>query len=153
MATAARTFLSRTLQTTTRQAYSKPILRRNLTTFNTTSTRSTVQPLRRTQHARFQSTQATPKKGGSGLLLGALAVAAAGGGYAYYSGALDAYLVDPEEAKKQKTGKGWIPSFKDYQDVYNDIAAILEDDSDYDDGSYAPVSSPRTCRYTAIWNR
>lgn len=147
MATASRTLFSRAIQTAARQALPKPTLRRNLTSLPTRST--TQQPLRKTAQstARFNSTKATPppapKKGGNGALLAFLALAVAGGaGYAYQTGALDAYLgVDPEEAKKQKTGKGWIPTQKDYQEVYNDIAAILEEDPDYDDGSYAPVSS------------
>jgi len=87
-------------------------------------------------------------------LLGVLAVIAiGGGGYAYTSGALDAYLVDPEEAKKPKTGKGWIPSFKDYQDVYNDIAAILEEDPDYDDGSYAPILVRLGWHASGTWDK
>src|SRR5208282_66154 len=31
------------------------------------------------------------------------------------------------------------PKFEDYQKVYDEIAEKMEDDSDYDDGSYGPV--------------
>jgi cytochrome c peroxidase len=33
----------------------------------------------------------------------------------------------------------FTPKFEDYQKVYNEIAARLEEKDDYDDGSYGPV--------------
>lgn len=38
-----------------------------------------------------------------------------------------------------KGSSTFTPTQKDYQAVYNEIADRLEDDSDYDDGSYGPV--------------
>ena len=39
---------------------------------------------------------------------------------------------------KETTGL-FTPKFDDYQKVYNEIAARLEEKDDYDDGSYGPV--------------
>ena len=33
----------------------------------------------------------------------------------------------------------FTPKKEDYQQVYNDIAKLLEEKDDYDDGSYGPV--------------
>lgn len=51
------------------------------------------------------------------------------------------YLLNPEWfGKEAKKAKGpFIAQFEDYQKVYNAIAKRLEDETDYDDGSYGPV--------------
>ena len=48
------------------------------------------------------------------------------------------------EERKKKAGSGEtkvasIPKKEDYQQVYNEIAKLLEEKDDYDDGSYGPV--------------
>ncbi|KAJ3028056.1 UNVERIFIED_CONTAM: heme peroxidase [Siphonaria sp. JEL0065] len=76
---------------------------------------------------RSFTTAAEPKKGGSGwtipLLLGAV------GAGAYY------FQADLQKAATSVSGP---PKPLDYQEVYNAIADILDNDN-YDDGSYAPV--------------
>ena len=49
-----------------------------------------------------------------------------------------------EERKKEKGSSGGIkavstPKKEDYQQVYNEIAKLLEEKDHYDDGSYGPV--------------
>ena len=48
------------------------------------------------------------------------------------------------EETKKKAGSGEtkaasVPKKEDYQQVYNEIAKLLEEKDDYDDGSYGPV--------------
>ena len=59
--------------------------------------------------------------------LGLGAVGAAGGYYFYAQGGLPS------------TQANFAPAEKDYQAVYNEIARLLEEYDEYDDGSYAPV--------------
>ncbi|KFY87458.1 hypothetical protein V500_06946 [Pseudogymnoascus sp. VKM F-4518 (FW-2643)] len=71
-----------------------------------------------------------PKSGSSALYwLGGL-LGAAGAGYYVYgqSNGFSAAAKGP-----------FKPTFEDYQKVYNEIAARLEEKDDYDDGSYGPV--------------
>ncbi|CAN6670711.1 cytochrome c peroxidase, mitochondrial [Trichomonascus vanleenenianus] len=74
-----------------------------------------------------------PKQGGNTGLIAAIAIAALGGGYYYYS-------------QNQKGGVGKISTktaenalFEDYNEVYQAIAKKLEDEDEYEDGSYAPI--------------
>ena len=89
--------------------------------------------------ARRSYSTAAPAKSRGGLFLGLTTVAAgAGGGYYLYStGQLDAYL----PASVPVAPKVFVPTAADYQNIYNDVADILED-NDYDDGSFGPVRSP-----------
>ncbi|TLD20271.1 hypothetical protein PspLS_08537 [Pyricularia sp. CBS 133598] len=76
----------------------------------------------------YSSSSSEPAKASSsnlGWIAGALAAAAAGAGYWYTQNGAAAPLTKPE--------------FKHYQAVYNDIASRLEENPDYDDGSYGPV--------------
>jgi cytochrome c peroxidase len=78
---------------------------------------------------RFNSTQ-TPKSGGSNAFLWVGGAAAAGGvGYYLYSQG-DASAAAPKVFK---------PTQKDYQEVYDAVAKRIEENDDYDDGSYGPV--------------
>jgi len=68
------------------------------------------------------------EKSGGGAKLGLWALlAAAGGGGGYYFWTT------------QQGGSSGPKSASDYQKVYDAIAKILEEDSEYDDGSYGPV--------------
>lgn len=49
------------------------------------------------------------------------------------------YLLTPEETWTKLKKDGSTATVKDYQVVYNAIAKRLEEDDEYDDGSYAPV--------------
>lgn len=86
-----------------------------------------------------QSSQSPPKpppqsppqdaQGKSKGLLWAAALAIVGaGGYFYLKGGSGV------------TSKDYTPSQKDYQKVYDEIAHKLSDETDYEDGSYGPVS-------------
>jgi cytochrome c peroxidase len=73
-------------------------------------------------------------KSSSGLYLGIGALALAGGaGFYLYSG---------ESLLKGSSGETagiFTPKQEDYQKVYDDIAKLLEEKDEYDDGSYGPV--------------
>ncbi|CAK7265554.1 heme peroxidase [Sporothrix epigloea] len=77
---------------------------------------------------RYYSSEA-PKSGGSSSLLWIGLGAVGLGGAAYYytqnGGAFEPKVFKPE--------------FKDYQAVYNEIAKLLQEHDEYDDGSYGPV--------------
>lgn len=72
-----------------------------------------------------------PKSSGPNpaIWVGVLAVLGGAGYYAYSSGA------GAQVASKEP----FTPKFEDYQKVYDAIAKALEDQDDYDDGSYGPV--------------
>ncbi|KAI8575552.1 hypothetical protein K450DRAFT_261206 [Umbelopsis ramanniana AG] len=74
------------------------------------------------------------KKGGSGGLFLGLAALGAAGGYYYYSTTQDV-KTKPAAAKETKS---LDTKPLDYEEVYQAIADILED-NDYDDGSLGPV--------------
>ena len=74
---------------------------------------------------RYYSSEA-PKSGSSSLPIW-LGAGVVGAGAAYY------YLTQGVDAKDFK------PEFKDFQAVYNEIAKALQENDDYDDGSYGPV--------------
>ncbi|KAI9053268.1 hypothetical protein LZ554_002234 [Drepanopeziza brunnea f. sp. 'monogermtubi'] len=101
-----------------------------------TSTRNTVFALPR-QTFRHQSRRgyaSAPAKSSSGLLIGVGALAAAGGAgfYFYNNGTL-------LSGSAGETPGIFAPKLEDYQKVYNEVAARLEEKDDYDDGSYGPV--------------
>lgn len=70
--------------------------------------------------------------GGSGLLYGGLAFAAAAGGAGYY-------ILNGEGKSSAATNFVSNPKKEDYQKVYDAIAHRLVEHDDYDDGSYGPV--------------
>lgn len=77
---------------------------------------------------RGYASEAGPGKSSSGGIWGiGLAVAAGAGAYFYLNG--------------EATPKGpFVPTQADYQKVYDEIALRLANETDYDDGSYGPVS-------------
>lgn len=84
----------------------------------------------RQQGQRFYSSEA-PKKSGSSLvpiLLGAVALGGAGW-----------YYTSSSAPSAASTAKIVNPTKEDFQKVYNEIAARLEEKDDYDDGSFGPV--------------
>jgi len=83
---------------------------------------------------RFHSSQGgapppPPKSSGArwAWLAGLGAAAAAGGGALLYA------------QNGKQAGGAFTPRLADYQAVYDEIAGRLEEDEDYDDGSYGPV--------------
>ncbi|RSL63490.1 Cytochrome c peroxidase, mitochondrial [Fusarium sp. AF-6] len=79
------------------------------------------------QHGRrYYSSEPAQKSSSAWIWLTGAAVAGGAGYYFYANGA-------------SATTKVVNPTKDDYQKVYNEIAALLEEKDDYDDGSYAPV--------------
>lgn len=69
--------------------------------------------------------------------------ALAGAGYYVYASSSDS-AKEASTAVKSAVQAGkvitkFVPTKDDYQKVYNKVASTLEDDSEYDDGSFAPV--------------
>ena len=101
-----------------------------------TSARNTAFTASR-QTFRQQSRRGYASEGSSGTSsssaiywLGGL-LAAGGAGY---------YVYGQSNGFGAAADKGpFVPTFEDYQKVYNEIAARLEEKDDYDDGSYGPV--------------
>lgn len=83
----------------------------------------------RSSARRGYASEAGQKSGGSGAIW-AFALAAAGGAGAYF------YL----NGESAPAGP-FVPTKEDYQKVYDAIAQRLANETDYDDGSYGPVSS------------
>ena len=76
---------------------------------------------------RFNSTSSQSSQGSKTWLYAGAAAAAVGGAAVFYGSG-------GPKAAGIKT-----PTFDDYQAVYNDIAKALEENDEYDDGSYGPV--------------
>lgn len=77
----------------------------------------------------YASEAGAGKSSSSGLLWAGVALA--GGAGAWY------YLQGSDVAAKVKGP--FVPTKEDYQKVYNEIAKLLVEKDDYDDGSYGPV--------------
>ncbi|KAI8146624.1 heme peroxidase [Fennellomyces sp. T-0311] len=84
-----------------------------------------------TKYAYRGYSSGTGKKSGSNTLL-FLGLAGLGGAAGYY------YNTSSQSTKSAQTVKEKTKSV-DYNQVYKDIAELLDEDSDYDDGSYGPV--------------
>lgn len=121
MASAARTFTRAIARSNLR-----PVAR---------STRFAVsaQTLRSSGRRGFAS-EAEPAKSNSALYWGLGLAAAGGAGYYLYNNGGD--------AKAAVTGP-FVPTQADYQKVYDEIANLLVEKDDYDDGSYGPVRIPQ----------
>ncbi|KAI9473889.1 MAG: heme peroxidase [Benjaminiella poitrasii] len=84
------------------------------------------------QNSRHYTSEATTSKKSGFKPLATLTLLAIGGGAGYYYNAsqnIKTKYVPPTEQKKTI----------DYQKIYNEIAEMLDENSDYDDGSYGPV--------------
>lgn len=91
-----------------------------------TTARGAFSTSARTAGRRFYSSEAPkPASGGSSWVWLAGAAAAAGGAGLWYTQQGPAKLTKPE--------------FKDYQAVYDEVARLLEEKDDYEDGSYGPI--------------
>ena len=84
--------------------------------------------LRSTRRA-YSDAPPAPKSSNTGLYVGLGAAAVIGaGGYFYWSG-----------ERPGIEAKVFQPKHQDYQNVYNEIARRLDENDNYDDGSYGPV--------------
>jgi len=77
---------------------------------------------------RYNSSEAGKSGGSSSLIWIAGAAAAGGAGYYFFT-----------QGGSSPSIKEFKPTQKDYQEVYNVIAGRLEENDEYDDGSYGPV--------------
>lgn len=103
-----------------------------------TCTRNTAFTLpRQTFHQQSRRGYASEpaRKSSSSLFIGIGALAVAGTGYYFYTQGKGSLL----SSSASETKGVFSPKFEDYQKVYNEIAARLEEKDDYDDGSYGPV--------------
>lgn len=94
---------------------------------------ATVRPNQKDSGYRGYSTgQEPPKPASSGLGIWAFAGAAIalGGGYYYYT---------TQMGDGKAAAKDFKPTFENYQEVYNAVAKALEDNDQYEDGSYGPI--------------
>lgn len=122
MATSTRQFARTATRLTTR------LTTRN---FSAAASRAALRP--RYSGYRFYSSSSGPeptKSSSFGWLAGAAVVGGGAGLYFYSQG-------DAKAAAAPKTLAN--PTKEDYQKVYNEIAARLDEKDDYDDGSYGPV--------------
>ncbi|KAJ3046265.1 heme peroxidase [Rhizophlyctis rosea] len=90
----------------------------------------------RSAFKRFATTEASGPEaqkqgGGSNVLLFVLLAAAGAGGYYYYT--------TQSDNKDGKTAAAALNKPLNYQEVYNEIAKLIDSNPDYDDGSYGPV--------------
>ena len=77
------------------------------------------------------------KSSSTGLYVTIGVVAAAlGGGYIYLN---NGGVTTLKEGSSGESRGVFTPKKEDYQKVYNEIARLLEEKDDYDDGSYGPV--------------
>lgn len=150
MAASARTVTARAAQilrssTSKASAFSSPVARRNITTSAPRRPSPTISSL--PKNTRFAS---SAPRGGSntGLYATLLVLAGVGGGgyYLHSTGQLTDYFPflagmhsGSSSVKETIKGPDYKATFEDYQQVYNEIADLLESNPDYDDGSYGPV--------------
>jgi cytochrome c peroxidase len=107
-------------------------------TFRATSTHSAryavpVGAFRQQQrrgYAKFENEDGPDRYEGNpkGMIYGAAALVAGAAGYGVY-------LLNKEPKPKGP----FVPKYEDYQKVYDAVAKKLQDEDDYDDGSYGPV--------------
>jgi len=130
MAATARTFTRLTARSTPLASSLKTPAARN------TCLNLPRQPFQRSSRRGYAS--APPTKSRTGLYATLVGLATAGGAGTYF------YLNNGgiTELKKGSSGESrgvFTPTKDDYQKVYNEIAKLLEEKDDYDDGSYGPV--------------
>lgn len=96
-----------------------------------TATRQTFR-----QQSRRGYASEPAKSSSNGLLYAVLGLGAAGGaGYYFYTQSNGSLL----SGSASETKGIFTPKFEDYEKVYNDIATLLAEKDEYEDGSYGPV--------------
>lgn len=85
-----------------------------------------AQGFRTTARRSYASEAGSGKSSGGGGIWFLGLAAAAGAGYYYYMNG---------------ETKPFVPTKEDYQKVYDEVAARLANETNYDDGSYGPVCS------------
>lgn len=87
-----------------------------------------VAPRQAFRQGRHYSSETAQKSSSTWMWLTGAAAAAGGAGFYFYN-----------QSSAPATPKVFTPTKEDYQKVYDEIAARLEEKDDYDDGSYGPV--------------
>ncbi|KAI5115692.1 hypothetical protein M0805_002835 [Coniferiporia weirii] len=106
--------------------------------------RSAVRTNMRASFRKYSTESAEPKKAGNTWLYASLGGAAlVSAGYYFYASSSETSkevgTAAKSAAQSAKVLANFVPTKEDYQKVYNDIASILEENGEYDDGSYGPV--------------
>lgn len=120
MASAARTF-SRAIRSTSTTSFRPAAVR-------TARFALPAQSLRASGRRGYAS-EAGSGKSSNGLLWAGLAIAGGAGAYFYLKG---------NDITAKAKGP-FVPTKEDYQKVYDEVARLLVEKDDYDDGSYGPV--------------
>lgn len=90
----------------------------------------------RQQSRRSYSSEPAKANSSTFLWVGAAAtIGGAAAGYYFYTQSNGSLL---SGSASETTGL-FTPKYEDYQKVYNEIASLLEEKDNYDDGSYGPV--------------
>ncbi|THH05349.1 hypothetical protein EW145_g4863 [Phellinidium pouzarii] len=107
--------------------------------------RTTARSTMRASFRKYSTESTEPAKKSSNTLLYASlgGVALAGVGYYFYTSSSESSkqvgTAAKSAAQSVKVLANFVPTKEDYQKVYNEIAGILEENSEYDDGSYGPI--------------
>lgn len=97
--------------------------------------------------SNFNRTYSTPppsqgaKSSSTGIYIGLGAIASIGVAYYFYvtPGGKEAITAAKSGVQAAKVKANFVPTKEDYIKVYNRVADCLEENGDYDDGSYGPV--------------
>ena len=100
-----------------------------------TALRVPRQTFQSSSHRTYASGPAA-KSSRTGLYVTFGLAAALGGGYFYYN---NGGVTSMKEGSSGESRGVFTPKKDDYQKVYNEVARLLEEKDDYDDGSYGPV--------------
>lgn len=115
------------------KSFSRAFARQSTASLRTTARFATPSHAYRAGARRGYSSQ-SGSSSSSGLIWGLGAVVIGGGAGAYY------YLNGGDvSAVTKKTSEDFSGSQADYQKVYDEIAKLLVEKDEYDDGSYGPV--------------
>lgn len=100
----------------------------------------------RSSGRRGYASEASAGSSNSGLYWGLGLAVAGGAGYYFYSSGGEV---------KAKAAVPFKPTKEDYQKVYDEIAHLLAEKDDYDDGSYGPVcdTNPTQWNYHSCYAR
>ena len=112
-----------------------------LSTIKTTATRKPLSLPKQNFQSSSRRTYASGPSGSTssrtGLYATLVAAAALGGGGYFFL--QQGGTVDAKKGSSGETPGLFTPKKEDYQKVYDEIARLLEEKDDYDDGSYGPV--------------
>ena len=112
------------------KSFSRLIPRPSSLSLTNTSSPAVVRQLVRSSRRGYASSAPRPSSTGFYVGIGMVALIGAGGYYSLKSG---------QPIKLEAKPGPFTRTKEDYQKVYNEIARLLEEKDEYDDGSYGPV--------------